>query len=232
MQLALALPEWMLPPNAIDPGSAALALLVTVVLACGIAWLHRFTARGAGHTQDYSHTLVMISVVTAALIMVVSRSVSIGLAMFAAFSLIRFPSSVGRSMDLAFAFFAIAVGMVAGSGHYFTAAFVTLLGAGVIFYLHSRNAFAPKRSSHMLTVSLAADSDFQSILSPVFANHTLESRLMATVPQDGGDRTLVRYGVVLKDGTRLPVLVEALHEVCGNHRILLEPTDQTFDLER
>ena len=105
MPLAFSLPEWLTPPASSDPHSAGVSLGVTVILASAIAWLHRSTARGAGHTQDFSHTLVMISVVTAALVTVVSSSISIGIAMFAAFSLIRFPSNVGRSLDLAFAFF-------------------------------------------------------------------------------------------------------------------------------
>lgn len=230
--LAVTLPGWLAAPASSDPLASALSVSVTLVLASAIAWLHRHTARGAGHTQDYSHTLVIIAVVTTALIAVVSGSMSIGVAMFAAFSLIRFPSNFGRSMDLAFAFFAIAVGMVSGSGHHLAALLVTVVGGCVVLLLHSRDAFAPERSTHLLTVSLASDADFETILAPVFADHTTETRLLSTLAQADSNRTLIRYGLVLKQGTGLPLLVEALHHVCGNHRILLEPTDHAFDIER
>ncbi|WP_367870217.1 DUF4956 domain-containing protein [Luteolibacter sp. Populi] len=230
--IAFSFAEWFAAPAAKDLANTSLSVVVTLVLVLAIAYLHRYTARGAGHTQDYSHTLVIISIVTTVLIAVVSRRTGLGVAMFAAFSLIRFPASLGRSMDMAFVFFAIAVAMVSGSGHHLQAVGVTVIGCGVIYVLHRRNAFAPAHASHLLTVSLPSDADFQAVLSPVFAQHAASSSFLNSIPQAGSDRALIRYGLVLKPDTRLPHFIEALHGACGNERVLLVPADSAFDIER
>ena len=232
MIIANIFSDWLASPASDDLRTTVLSIAVTLVLTLGIAALHRYTARGSGHTQDYSHTLVLIAVVTTVLIAVVSRQMGLGVAMFAAFSLIRFPANLRRSMDMAFVFFAIAVAMVSGSGHYLQAVTVTLVIGALIYILHRKNAFAPAHASHTLTVTLPTDADFEAILSPVFSEHTASTKFLNSIPQIGKEMSLIRYGLVLKDGSRLPAFVEALHGACGNERVLLEPVQTAFDIER
>lgn len=224
--------EWLKREGSLDLASVTLSVITTFFLSVVIAWLHRRTYRGGAYTQDYAHTLVIISVVTTVLISVVSGSAAIGVAMFAAFSVIRFPRSLGQSSDLAFAFFAIAMGMVCGSGRHLTAIFITALMGGVVLILFYRNVFAPAKATHLLTVSLASDADFEGILAPVFAVHADSSRLLRLIPSPDGDRTEVRYGLQLKPDCSTPVFIEALHDACGNRRIMLMPANQEFDIER
>ena len=213
----------------IDVHTAAWSVAVTFVLSVVIAWLHRKAYRGTAYSQDYAHTLIIIAVVTTVLITVVSKSGAIGVGMFAAFSILRFPRNLGQSSDLAFGFFSIAVGMVSGTGRWGTAAFITMLVGGAVLFLIHRNAFAPLRATHMLRLSLASDADFENILAPVFAEHTEETHLMRLVPSLDGDRTELRYGLQLKSGINTARFIEALHHACGNHRIVLEPTNHEFD---
>jgi len=230
------LPDWLkgaaIGGHSPDLLTTLLSVGVTFVLAVGIAWLHRLTARGNGHTQDYSHTLIIIAVVTTALIVVVSGSMAIGVAMFAAFSMIRFPQALGRSTDLAFAFFAIAVGMVSGAGRHGTATIITVAIGALMYYLHTRNAFSPARATHLLTVSLGSDEDPKGVLEEVFSEHTDDNRLLRTIPSPDGGRIDFRYGLSLKQGTSVARFVEALHHACGNQRIVLIPAEQDFEIER
>lgn len=213
----------------VDVHAASIAVALTFVLSVVIAWLHRRAYRGTAYSQDYAHTLIIIAVVTTVLITVVNKSGAIGVGMFAAFSIIRFPRNLGQSSDLAFGFFAIAVGMVSGTGRYGTAVFITFLVGAAVMFLIKKNAFAPLRATHMLRLSLASDADFEDVLAPVFAEHTEESHLMRLVPSRDGDRTELRYGLQLKQGTSTARFIEALHHACGNHSIVLEPTNHEFD---
>ena len=209
-----------------------LPVVVSSVIALAIAWTHRHVFRGTAYTQDYAHTLVLIATVTAVLVNTIRSDVGIGLAMFAAFSVIRFPRSLGQSSDLAFMFFAIAVAMLAGTGSPGTAAIVAATGCGLALWLHQSDAFAPHRSGHVLTLSLASDADFESMLAPAFGEYVEESRLLSQRLSPDGGSVELRYGLGLKSGIRTARFIEALHHSCGNRRLKLEPVGQEFDLER
>jgi len=212
--------------------AAILSVVVSFCLAIAIAWTHRRAYRGTAYTQDYAHTLVLIATVTAVLVKTIGGDVAIGLAMFAAFSVIRFPRKVGQSSDLAFMFFAIAVAMVAGTGSPGVAAIIAAAGCALALWLHQRNAFAPWKSGHLLTLNVATDADFESMLAPAFGEYVEESRLLSQqVSPDGGSVEL-RYGVGLRAGIRTARFIEALHHSCGNRRLRLEPVGQEFDVER
>lgn len=214
----------------LEPRAMAISVVVTFVLSVGLAWLHRRTYRGNSYTQDYAHTMILIAVVSSVMIAFVSNSLAIGLAMFGAFSVIRFPRSLGQPSDLAFMFLAVAVGMVSGTGNHLSALLITVLVGGAIFLL--RNAFAPRRATHLLKVSLASDADFEVLLAPVFAEHTDDSRLLQQTPSRDGSQIELRYGLQLKAETRTAPFIEALHHACGNQRLTLVPTGQEFDAER
>lgn len=224
--------EWFNRVGSPDLLSVTISLLVTFLLSVAIAWIHRKTYRGTAYTQDYAHTLVIVAVVTSVLVITIGSKASIGVAMFAAFSMIRFPSSFRQSSDLAFGLLAIAVGMVAGTGRHGTAVMIAALVGAVVMVLHYRNAFAPARATHQLSVSLDSDADFEQILAPVFLAHTEENRLLRIIPSDDGSRSEVRYGLQLKTGTSMPVFIEALHDACGNRRVVLMPVGQEFDMVR
>jgi hypothetical protein len=211
---------------------AATPVAVTFVLALGIAWTHRHAHRGTSYTQDFAHTLILIATVTPVLVQIIGNNMAMGLALFAAFSVIRFPRNLGQTSDLAFLFLAIATGMVAGSGWLLTAAIVAAFGCAVMLWLHHRDLFAPYKAGHVLTLSLASDADFESMLAPVFAAHTSDSRLLSQRLVAAGESIQLRYGLRLKPGTGTPVLIESLHQACGNRRLKLEPADQEFDIER
>lgn len=227
-----AILDFFLKGGPLDPATAALSVTITFLMSLAIAWIHRRTFRGASYTQDFAHTLIIIAVVTTILIGVVRGSFAIGLGMFAAFSVIRFPRNLGQSSDLAFLFFAISIGMVSGTGHYIAAIALTVLIGGAVLVMYGLDAFAPMKASHLLTVNLASDTDFEEVLAPVFAEHTEESRLLNLNPMPEGDRTLIRYGLQLKPGTSVARLIESLHHACGNQKVVLMPTNQEFDVER
>jgi len=209
-----------------------LPVCVSFILALGIAWTHRRAFRGTAYTQDYAHTLVLIATVTAVLVNTIRTDVGIGLAMFAAFSVIRFPRNLGQSSDLAFMFFAIAVAMLAGTGSPITAAIVAVAGCALALLLHRGDAFAPYKSGHVLTLSLASDADFESMLAPTFGEYVEESRLLSQRLSPDGGSVELRYGLGLKPGIRTARFIEALHHSCGNRRLRLEPVGQEFDVER
>lgn len=215
--------------GAAKPQQVAVAMLISLALNLLIATIYRRTYRGTRYSQDYVQTLIIIGVVTTILIMVVSGNGAVAFGMFAAFSVIRFRRTLGQSRDLAFVFFAMAIGMVVGAGLYSMAVIITLIVGTAIYLLTKTDAFAPRRASHMMTLRMTSDMDFEELLRPVFSEFTDRSQLVSVTSAQAGMMTELRYGLQLKLGVSTPKLLEALHQVCGNNRVVLTPTGNELD---
>jgi hypothetical protein len=214
----------------LKPKEVVLAMAVSLTLNLIIAALYRKTYKGTRYSQDYVQTLIMIGLVTTILIVVVAGNGAIAFGMFAAFSVIRFRRTLGQSRDLAFVFFAMAVGMVVGAKMYVPAVVITAMVGTAIYVLTKTDAFAPRRASHMLTLRMTSDMDFEQLLQPVFDEYSDRVQLVSVSSAQAGMMTELRYGLQLKLGASTPKLLEALHLVCGNNRVILTPTGNELDM--
>ena len=212
------------------PLEVAVAMTISLALNLIIATIYRRTYKGTRYSQDYVQTLIMIGVVTTILIMVVAGNGAIAFGMFAAFSVIRFRRTLGQSRDLAFVFFAMAIGMVVGARMYEMALIITAIVGVAIIILTKTDAFAPRRASHMLTLRMTSDMDFEKLLEPVFNEFTDRVQLVSVSSAQAGMMTELRYGMQLKLGASTPKLLDALHLVCGNNRVILTPTGNELDM--
>lgn len=212
-----------------SPGEVASAMLISLALNLLIATIYRKTYKGTRYSQDYVQTLIIIGVVTTILIMVVSGNGAVAFGMFAAFSVIRFRRTLGQSRDLAFVFFAMAIGMVVGARLYSMAVIITAIVGSAIYLLTRTDAFAPRRASHIMTLRMTSDMDFEELLRPVFEEFTDRVELISVSSAQAGMMTELRYGLQLKLGTSTCRLLEALHRVSGNNRVILAPTGNELD---
>lgn len=212
--------------NGPDLWEVVFAMMFSFALNIGIAQVYRKTYRGTRYSQDYVQTLIMIGVVTTILIMVVSGNGYIAFGMFAAFSVIRFRRNLGQSRDLAFVFFAMAIGMVVGARLYGPALIITTIVSTAIWILTKINAFAPRRASHLLNLRMTSEMDFEKLLTPVFDIFTDRVHLIRISSAQAGMMTELNYGLILKFGVSTAAFMEALHLACGNNRVVLTPVDR------
>lgn len=206
------------------------ALLLSFSLNLFIAFLYRSTYKGTRYSQDFVQTLIMIGTITTILIMVVSGNAAIAFGMFAAFSMIRFRRNLGQSRDLGFVFFAMAVGMVVGARLYMESLIVTPLVAALLFFIARKDAFAPRRASHLLMMRMTSDLDFEALLDPIWADFTDRAVLLSVRSAQAGMMTELRYGLQLKPGVQVSELLERLMIASGNNRIVITPTGSELDV--
>jgi hypothetical protein len=206
------------------------AMLLSFILNLFIASLYRSTYKGSRYSQDFVQTLIMIGTITTILIMVVRGNAGIAFGMFAAFSMIRFRRNLGQARDLGFVFFAMAVGMVVGARLYLESVIVTPLVAGLLFAIARKDAFAPRRASHLLNVRITSDMNFEERLDPVLAEFTDRVQLLSVRSAQAGMMTELSYGLQLKEGLQVSKLIESLQIATGNNRIVLTPTGTEFDV--
>src|SRR6266446_8797185 len=108
------------------------ATFLSFGLTALIAALYKSTFRGPKLSQDYVHTLMILGIIVTVIVMVVrggdrDRAMATGFGMFAAFSLIRFRTSLSEARDIGFIFFAMTAGLAVGARQYGLAAATTIV---------------------------------------------------------------------------------------------------------
>jgi hypothetical protein len=109
-QLAAAVPQG--PFN--QMARAAVAMVVAALLALPIAWLYILTRRKKGFRQSLVHTLIVLPVVVAGIVVLVKNSLALAFALAGVVAAVRFRNTLEDSKDAVYIFLATALGLAAG----------------------------------------------------------------------------------------------------------------------
>jgi len=91
-------------------------LMVSLVCGLIIAFFYKLTYKGAGYTNSFIVSLVVLSLITTVIIMVIGNNLARAFGLVGAMSIIRFRTAVKETLDIIFIFFSLAIGMAAGIG--------------------------------------------------------------------------------------------------------------------
>ncbi len=94
----------------------AIALLLSFFLGLFIFAIYKQCYAGVMYSPSFGVTLVALSLITTLLILTVVSNIVLSLGMVGALSIVRFRTAVKEPMDIAFLFWAIAVGIVLAAG--------------------------------------------------------------------------------------------------------------------
>jgi len=95
---------------------AILALAISFVMGLFIFMVYKKTYSGVMYSASFGVSLIGMSMITCLVILAVTSNVVLSLGMVGALSIVRFRTAVKEPMDIAFMFWAIAVGIVLGAG--------------------------------------------------------------------------------------------------------------------
>lgn len=96
-------------------------LITTTLLALFIYFIYRRSFSGVIYSQSFNVTLVMVCIITAIVMMTIGSNMALSLGLVGSLSIIRFRTAIKEPRDIAFLFWAIAVGLAAGTGEYLIA---------------------------------------------------------------------------------------------------------------
>ncbi len=122
-------------------------VLVTVALSFVIGlfvyFIYRRTFTGVLFTKSYAVSLILLSMVTATVIMTISSNLMLSLGMVGALSIVRFRTAVKDPMDTIYMFWVIAEGIMVGASLYLVA-IIAAVAIGIIMVIislfkHTRN---------------------------------------------------------------------------------------------
>ena len=131
-------------------------IFFAVLLGLYIYAVYRFLTKKTFYSKSFNISLVLMSVITAAIILTVQSSVVISLGMVGALSIVRFRTAVKDPMDLSFLFWSISVGIICGAGLVEIAIILSVIVTVVIFAL---DRIPVIKTPMILVVNAGVDSD-------------------------------------------------------------------------
>lgn len=101
-------------------GVSIVDMVIALVLAFGLGMfiflVYKKTYSGVMYSAGFGTTLVALTMITTVVILAVTSNVVLSLGMVGALSIVRFRAAVKEPLDIAFLFWAIAVGIVLAAG--------------------------------------------------------------------------------------------------------------------
>ena len=162
--------------TAITVTDALVAIALAFALSVFIVYVYRITYGGVSYSKSFAKCLIMLSMVTAVVILVISSNVVLSLGMVGALSIVRFRTAIKEPADTAFMFWAIATGIICGAGYVVLSALMTLL-VGLLFVAVHVLGKNYKRDSYMVVLRCAPECDAAKLLRG-FPHYRLKNKNM------------------------------------------------------
>ena len=139
-------------------------ILLSLALALGaglfIAWIYRRNYRGVMFSNNFTLTLVMMTLITCPVVMCIRESIQLSMGMVGALSIVRFRTAVKDPLDTAYMFWALTMGILLGAGQFFLTA-CAVVGIGllltVLVHIQSKGV-----NSYLLVVRMSEESERQA----------------------------------------------------------------------
>ncbi|MDH4619373.1 DUF4956 domain-containing protein [Brevibacillus sp. AY1] len=126
-----------------------LGLLCSFAIGMFIYWIYQKTFRGVVYSYNYNVSFVLMSMLTALIIMTISTNIVLSLGMVGALSIVRFRTAVKDPLDIVYMFWAISAGIASGAKMYPLALGGSIIVGLVIIWLSKRKV---KEQAYLLIV--------------------------------------------------------------------------------
>ena len=122
----------------------ALALVLSFLLGVFIFLVYKKTFNGVMYSSSFGVTLVALTMITTLVILAVTSNVVLSLGMVGALSIVRFRTAIKEPLDIAFLFWAIAVGIVLAAGMIPLAVIGSIvIGVVLLVFVNRKSHFNP-----------------------------------------------------------------------------------------
>lgn len=210
------MPDWMQQTVANGPGPdtgpMALRLALGLVGGLAVAWLYQRTRNGSG-APSLPATLVLMSVLIAAVTQVIGDNVARAFSLVGALSIVRFRTVVRDTRDTAFVIFSVVVGMAFGAGHAVVGLLAMAFTGLAAWLMRARVVDAAIELD--LTLRVALGKDLGTPVADVFREHVRTSEEIGAGTARQGAALEQVWRVTLVAGGSPIGLVRALNRLEG-----------------
>ena len=161
------------------------SLVLALVVGLFIAFIYRRNYRGVMYSNNFTLTLIMMTLVTCPVVMCIRNSLQLSMGMVGALSIVRFRTAVKDPLDTAYMFWALTMGILLGAGQFFLTA-CAAVGIGLILtvlvHVQSR-----KLNSYLLVVRMGEEAE--KAANSVVNNLKMQQLKSKTISANGIEAT-------------------------------------------
>lgn len=164
-----------------------LGMFISLVLGLFICYVYKKSFQGVMYSQSFGVSLIAMTLITTFVILAITSNVVLSLGMVGALSIVRFRSAVKEPIDIAYLFWAIAVGIVVGAGMIPLAVFGSIvIGFVLVTFVNKKTKDTP----YILVVNCVDDAAELRAMETV--NQTVMKKIVKSksVSQSGIELTL------------------------------------------
>jgi uncharacterized membrane protein YhiD involved in acid resistance len=216
--------------NVFTVWDVALVITLSFLLSLIVGWVYKITYQGVAYTQSYVHTLTLMTMVVAVIMLIVGSNLARAFALLGALSIVRFRNAIKDTRDVGFIFFAMAMGMACGTRFYGLAIMATL-GISFLWWLITRlNIFDKDTRDQILKIRLPADIGYGQLFEAAFTRYLARFDLISVETVQAGTLTELVYDVELKKRVQTQEFLEEMRKLNHNNKVLLITGYHNVDL--
>ncbi len=219
--------------NSTDAFSITDVIFTTVlsfVLSLVVGYTYKITHKGVSYSQSYVHTLVLMSMVVAIIMLVIGSNIARAFTLVGALSIIRFRNAVKETRDVGFIFLAMAVGMACGTRFYLLAIVATFSISFLMWGMVKLNLFAKEVKEQILKIRLPADMPHENLFGNIFSRYLVRANLITLESVQAGMLTELIYGIEFKKHADIHGFMAEIRKVNANNKIALITAQHEVDL--
>ena len=152
-----------------------------MISALFILLIYRLTMRGIAANRGYEITLLLVTAISAMIVLTITSNLALSLGMVGALSIIRFRTAIKEASDTAFMFWAVAAGITAGAGFYM----ITVVGCLFIGFVTVVACLITRKSArpYLLVVRTEA-GDTAETVEKLLDENRVRRKLSSLVEND------------------------------------------------
>ena len=109
-------------------------LAVAIAAGLFVLLIYKFTMQQVTFNRSFCVSLLLVSVISAMMVLTITSNLALSLGMVGALSIIRFRTAIKDASDTAFLFWSVAAGITAGAGYYLLT-MIGCLAVGIVCLL-------------------------------------------------------------------------------------------------
>ncbi len=198
-----------------------LVITLSFLLSLMIARVYQLTYKGVSYTQSYVHTLIMMTMIVAVIMLIIGSNIARAFSLVGALSIVRFRNAVKDSRDVGYIFFGMAVGMACGTQFYLLAVVATLIISFILWGMSTLNLFSKDMREQILKIRLPSDVRYATLFEGIFSRYLSRYELIGVETVQAGALTELVYDIELRKQAEAQNLIAELLKLNDNNKVSL-----------
>ena len=206
------------------------AIIIAVsacILGLLVSSVYIFTSKKTGLTRGFALTLVVVTTMTAVVVMFVGNNVATAFSLAGVFTLVRYRSEQTSPKDLAFIFVCMGIGLTCGIGYVQYSLIFAVLLSVIILVLTAVNFGDGGTVGMNLKIVVPEDMEMPDPFEEILKEYTKSYRLVRIRSTDFGTMVELMFAVRLDKNANRKELMDKLRARNGNM-----PVTFSFDVPK